>query len=156
HGRAHRMAALAERIPEDDRTRPGREIGEAEHLDPLLDLRRERSCRADSRQVAFDVCDEHGHPGRAERVRDRLERHGLARAGRAADETVPVAPRWKQANVGGAGFGDRGRCGHAALIPRDGAGWQRGEPGRALASELQDRSRPAARTATYRLPTYAT
>ena len=89
--RAHRMPVLAEHIPENDRAGFAFEIGRSRAPSP-------RSTTfglfppglAHPGQIAFHVGHENRNAARAEIFRERLQRHGFARAGRAGDEAVAV------------------------------------------------------------------
>ena len=94
-GGAHRMALLAEQVPEDDRKLVGL-VGEAEALgardEGFLGLAR----LGHARQIALDVGGEHRHAGARQPFRQHLQRDGLAGAGRAGHEAVAVGQRQRQ------------------------------------------------------------
>ena len=84
------MAGRAERVPEDHGHARVAEVGEPEAGDPLGDLRGLDTGQGEAREVALDV----GEQDRDPRVRELLGEHpegdGLARAGGAGHEAVPV------------------------------------------------------------------
>ena len=70
------------------------------------------SGHGDAGQVALDVGEQHRHAGRRELLGDELQRLGLAGAGRAGDEAVPIHHRERQAylRVGDGGPVDHDRA----------------------------------------------
>ncbi len=95
YGGAYRMPLDAEYVPEHDRELV-RLIGEAELLGAgdqrvlgLADL-------GYARQIALDVGSENRHAGARKTLRQNLQRDGLAGAGRARDQAVPVGKREAQ------------------------------------------------------------
>ncbi len=61
----------------------------------------------------FDVGHEHRHTDAREMLRQHLQRHRLAGAGRAGDEPMAVGQRWKEHYlVAGCGLGNDERFGH--------------------------------------------
>jgi hypothetical protein len=95
---AHRVAGFAEHVPERDRAGRGLER-EAEHLGALDHLGVVRAGLAQARQVALHVGQEHRHADRGERLRQRLQRDGLAGAGGAGDQAVAVGVLRQQVDV---------------------------------------------------------
>ena len=89
-GRAHRMALLAEQIPEHHREFV-RLVVEAQVLGALDQRLLRFADRRDAGQIALDVGGEHRNAGAREAFRQHLQRDGLAGAGRAGDEAVPIA-----------------------------------------------------------------
>ena len=95
HGGAHRMALLAEDIPEHRRELIGLEF--QAHLggaleDEVLGL----ADFGNAGQVALDIRREHRNAGAGKALRHHLQRHGLAGAGRAGDEAMPIGERQRQ------------------------------------------------------------
>ena len=66
----------------------------------------------DAGEVALDVRHEHRHADAREALRELLQRHGLAGAGRAGDAAVAIGERGKQREIGVAGLGDDQGFGH--------------------------------------------
>ncbi len=98
--RADRVPFFAVKIPEHRRIVAVGIVGDAQILGALLDRVGVRiviaAGHADARQIAFDVGEEHRDAVRAELFRDRLEGHGLARAGRPRDQPVAIGPRQRE------------------------------------------------------------
>ena len=99
------MAAYAEDIPERHGAAAEGETVELQLLDAFIDFRVKPARLAEAGQIALHVGHEHRHAHRAELLGQHLQRHGLARAGRAGDEAVAVGHLREQENFG-AGFGD--------------------------------------------------
>ena len=94
-GRAHRMALLAEQIPEDHREFV-RLVVEAELLGALDERFFRLADRRNAGEIALDVGGEHRNTGAREAFGQNLQRHGLAGAGRAGHETVAIAVMQRQ------------------------------------------------------------
>ena len=90
---------LAEYIPEHDRAGGPRRLGDARGLQPLAQLRRRRSRRGQPRQIAFHVGEKHRHADPREVLGEHLQRDGLAGAGGAGDQAVPVRERRPEQHV---------------------------------------------------------
>ena len=84
------MALLAENVPERDRKGGVGVAGKADLLGTLDEVWLLLARDPDARQVALDVGGEHGDAGRREALRQDLQRHRLAGAGRAGNEAVAV------------------------------------------------------------------
>ena len=95
-GRADGVPLLAEEVPEDDRHPRRRVVGQAEGLDPLLDLGALATGLAEPRQVTLHVGEEHRDALARESLGQDLQGHGLARAGGAGHEPVTVRESWQQ------------------------------------------------------------
>ena len=102
-GGAHRVALLAEDVPEHDWGAVEVPGGEAELLDARVDLLVAAAGLRDAGEVALDVGGEDRHADAAERLGEHLQRHGLAGAGGAGDEAVPVGHLRQQGDVRAAG-----------------------------------------------------
>ena len=86
---AHRMSRFAEHVPEDHRAR--RALGgQLQLLAALVHFRVGAARFRKASEIAFDVGHEHRHADRREALRERLQRHALAGAGGAGDETVAI------------------------------------------------------------------
>ena len=96
------MTLLAEHIPEHGRAAGEPGSPDAEQLQPLVELGARRSRLADARQVALDVGHEDRDADGAETLGQHLQRHGLAGAGGAGDEAVPVRQRGQEREFGAA------------------------------------------------------
>ncbi len=89
HGGADRMALLAEQVPEHH----GKLVGlvfDADIGRPLDQEILRLAGRGDAGQIALDIGGEHRHAGARKSFRHHLQRHGLAGAGRAGHQAVPV------------------------------------------------------------------
>ena len=132
HRGAHRMALLAEDVPEGDRAGEGPVVLDTEQLRPFEGLRRLAAGHAKSGEVAFHVGEEHRDSLGAEAFGETLERDGLAGAGGTGDESVPVGHRRQQAKFGGLVLGDedgrrhgrKRRCGARCVAAGQVAGRQ--------------------------------
>jgi hypothetical protein len=91
--RPHRMPLTAEHIPEDHRHRLVAIALDTELGSARGEFRVVLTRRADAREVALDVGGEHRHAGAREALGHDLQRHGLAGAGGAGNEPVPVGER---------------------------------------------------------------
>jgi hypothetical protein len=87
--RGDRMSLLAQQIPEHHRTGRRDEV-EVELLRAFDDLRVVAAGLAEPREIALHVGEEDGHADAAELLGEHAQAHGLARAGRARDQSVPV------------------------------------------------------------------
>ena len=83
------MALLAVQVPKDDREFVGL-VFDADVLGALQQEVLRLAGRGDAGQVALDVGGEHRNAGAGESLGQHLQRHGLAGAGRAGGEAVPV------------------------------------------------------------------
>ena len=92
-GGADRVALRAEQVPEDHRCGGAGVVGLAEFGRALRELRVGRTCLGDAGEVALHVGAEHRHAGAAEALGQHLQGDGLAGAGGARHETVPVSHR---------------------------------------------------------------
>jgi len=88
--RAHRMALLAEYVPEHRRRGTVGKVGDAEGNRPLFEFRVRRARLADPREVALYVGAEHRNALGGESLGEHLQGDGLAGAGGAGDQPVPV------------------------------------------------------------------
>ena len=88
-GGADRMALLAEQVPEHHREFVGL-VFDADVLGALQQEILRLAGRGDAGQVALDVGGEHRNAGAREPFGQHLQRHGLAGAGRAGRQAVPV------------------------------------------------------------------
>ena len=102
---AHRDALAAEHVPEAARAALVGEALEAKLLDALLHVLGVLAGRAHAGDVALDVGHEDGDARLGEALGHDLERHGLARAGRAGDEAVAVGLVEQQADGLARGLG---------------------------------------------------
>jgi hypothetical protein len=93
HGGADRMTLLAEQVPEHRRKATLLVPGKTDRLGPFGQLGMRRSGLTDAGQVALHVGHEHRDAMRGKSFGQHLERHRLARAGRAGDQTVAVGKR---------------------------------------------------------------
>ena len=119
HGGAHRMALVAEQVPEDRREGAARVAVDLELLGALDGVRIVAAGLADARQVAFDVGHEDRHAIGRETLGQGLQGHRLAGAGRAGDQAVPVAVFQQEKLVGVArSHEDRGIVAHAVSFGR--------------------------------------
>ncbi len=90
-GGAERVSRLAVHVPESRRIRViTPDILEPELRNALLHVLRILARLAHTGQVAFGVCQEHRHAGVGERLRQYLQRDGLAGAGRAGNQPVAI------------------------------------------------------------------
>ncbi len=89
--RPHRVALFAEHVPEDRRIGPLFPVAaEPDLLGALHEKVLSLADGGDAREVALDVGGEHRHTRGREAFGEHLQRHRLAGAGRAGDETVPI------------------------------------------------------------------
>ena len=102
-GRAHRIAAAPEDVPEDDRRRGPVRLGETDGLQPIAHLRRGGSGCRHARQVALDIGEKDGYADQGEAFGEHLQRDGLAGAGCAGDEPVPVGEHRPKRDVAAGG-----------------------------------------------------
>src|SRR5215467_2983375 len=132
-GAAHRMPGLAIEVPEHYRARFGSVAWHADPAHALLKLVVEASRRGEPGDIALHVCHEHRDAEPGEAFGEHHERHRLAGAGGARDETVTVSVSREQGDgslslaeenlrVAHAGFPGSGgggtagrRCGMATL-----------------------------------------
>jgi hypothetical protein len=119
-GGAHRVALFAEHVPQRGRAGERLGLGQAALLDGRGQLAFQLARLADAGQVALDVGQEHRHPDLAEAFRQLLQGDGLAGAGGARHETVPVGHRGQQEGLGLALLGDQHRFGHGAKSRMEG------------------------------------
>ena len=91
-GGAHRMALLAEHVPEHRRELVGLEC-EAHLAGALDDEILGFADFGDAGEVALDVGGEYRNAGARKSFRHHLQRHGLSGSGGAGDEAVPVGKR---------------------------------------------------------------
>src|SRR5689334_18361812 len=112
------MPLFAEHVPEHDRTSFVAQL-DAECLRTLSDLRIVAASRRDPRKVPLNVGHEHGNTDARKLLRHRLQRHGLARTSRARDESVAVAERGQQSEIGVARFRDQQWVGHMVTLLRE-------------------------------------
>ena len=98
-GGAHRVALLAEHVPQ--RGRAGHAVGRGQAAlgEDRGDLFGQRAGLADAGQVALDVGHEHRHADAAEVLGQRLQRDRLAGAGGAGDQAVAVGQRRAAARI---------------------------------------------------------
>ena len=94
-GRADRMTLLAEQVPEYDRELI-RLVCEAEILRALDECVLRLADRRDAGEVALDVGREHRNTGAREAFGENLQRDGLASAGGAGHQTVPITVMQRQ------------------------------------------------------------
>ncbi len=88
---AHRVPVLAKQIPEHDRVGFVCVIGDADVLDPRLQLVAGRTGHGEAGDVALHIGEEHRHAHAREAFRDGHQRDRLARAGGTGDEAVAIA-----------------------------------------------------------------
>ena len=117
--RADRMTGLAIDIPERNGARGESRFLKAELPEPFAHLGRLPSGLADAGEVAFHIRHENRHAQFAETLRQRLQRDGLAGAGRSRDEPVAIRHGRQQMDFVGA-LGDEDRVGHARRIGQRG------------------------------------
>ena len=91
-GGAHGMALLAEHIPEHDGETVGR-IAHANVFRPLHEGRLALARHGQARQIALHIGAENRRARVGEALRQHLQRHRLARAGRACNKPVTIAQR---------------------------------------------------------------
>ena len=109
----HRVTALAQDIPEDNRAALPHGRLECERTEALLQLRRQRARNSDPRDVAFDVGHERRDANPGERLRDHLHGDGLARTCCAGDEAMTIGQRRQEREaLAVSGVSDDERCGH--------------------------------------------
>src|SRR5580700_2397306 len=89
---ADRMPGLPIEIPKCDR-KIVRRIGDPDILRPLHKVRLRVSGHRDPGEIAFDIGGENRGSRARKPFRENLQGHGLAGAGGARDESVPVAER---------------------------------------------------------------
>mmetsp|Transcript_120347 Transcript_120347/g.334872 ORF Transcript_120347/g.334872 Transcript_120347/m.334872 type:complete len:374 (+) Transcript_120347:42-1163(+) len=112
HGGAHRMALLAEHVPE----RGGAGDGLGRLQPTVLQGGQQLFARfaglADAGQVALHIGHEDRHPKAREALRQGLQADGLAGAGRAGDQAVAVGQCGQQPALDVAMAGQQDRVGH--------------------------------------------
>ena len=86
---------MPEEIPERDR-KIVRRIGDPDILRALDKVRLRISRHADAGEIAFDIGGENRGSGARKPFRENLQAHGFPGAGRAGDESMPVAKRQGQ------------------------------------------------------------
>ena len=84
------MTLLAEQVPEDDGRGHGRVIVQADLFGAFEQLRRGAAGLGQARKVALHVGEEHRDASSREALSQDLQRDGLAGAGGAGDQAVPV------------------------------------------------------------------
>lgn len=93
-GRAHRVAGLAEQVPEDDRRGAIGIVGHPDlhgaRLQCVTGLRGRVSGAGEARDIALGVLHKNRDAGRGKCLRKALKRHGLAGSGGTRDQPVPV------------------------------------------------------------------
>ena len=111
-GCAHRVARLAEHIPQ--RGRAGLRGGRTDvaFRQRCRQLRRNAPSLADARQVTLDIGHEHRHADLGEVLSQGLQRDCLAGACGAGDQTVAVGQRGQQFTSDVAALGDEQGIGH--------------------------------------------
>jgi hypothetical protein len=98
-GGAHRVALLAEHVPEHHRVGTRGVVVDADCGQALHQLVGPDARGADAGEVALDVGDEHRHADMGEGFGELLQGHRLAGAGGAGDEAVAVGQARQQADV---------------------------------------------------------
>ena len=92
NGGAHRVAALTIDVPEHDRIGLGLPVGNAELGDARLQLLTRRgSGLAEAGEIALHVGEEDRNAQPRESLREHHQRHRLAGAGRAGDQSMAIA-----------------------------------------------------------------
>ena len=112
HRGAHRVALLAEHVPQRDRAGQRRGRIEPALLQGGCHLVADMARLADAGEVALDVGHEHRHADARELLRDGLQRDRLAGAGGAGDEAVSIGERREQGALDGVVAGNQKRVGH--------------------------------------------
>ena len=113
HRGAHGMPLLAEQVPEDRGIGAELVIADAELCQPFLQLRCRLAGLADAGKIALHIGQEHGNAAGREALGNDLQRHGLAGAGGAGDEPMPVGiARQELQWRGGLRDDDAGNLGH--------------------------------------------
>ena len=97
---AHRCSLLAKQVPEGHRETALLIVGQTDGLDPLVDFGVRRARLAEAGKVTLDVGEEHRHTARREGFGQALQGHGLAGAGGAGNQAVPVGVAGQQADRG--------------------------------------------------------
>ncbi|MNT29477.1 hypothetical protein D3C72_1652180 [compost metagenome] len=109
---AHRVALLAEHVPQRGRARAPRRLRQVQVGQALLELVRELAGLRDAGQITFDVRHKDRHAQARKPLRQRLQRDGLARSGGAGDQPVPVAHLRQQHQFMFGVLGDEDGVGH--------------------------------------------
>src|SRR5437016_613915 len=110
------MSILAEDIPEHDWARFAFEIGNSKLLCASDNFGVVAAGLTHASEVALHIRHEDWHTARAEILRERLQRHRLARSGRARDQTVAIRHLWQQLDRVLARFGDDDGFAHDTIV----------------------------------------
>ncbi len=122
NGRADRDATLAEDVPEGDRVGVGGKAFEAKILEARFQLRRDDTGGAHAGEIAFHISHEDRHAGKGKAFGYRLQRHRLAGAGSAGNQTMAVGHLREQGRVAIFGLGEIEGFGHECSPGIDRAG----------------------------------
>ena len=116
NGRAHRMALLAEHVPQRGGAAAELRLRQPELLQARAELVIHLARLGNPGQVSFDVGEKHRHADPRELLGHHLQRDGFSGARRAGDASVAVGERGKQGEIEVARFGNYERLSHGGKM----------------------------------------
>ena len=115
------MSLFAKHVPEGDRAAGEGKLAESEHVDARLEFGIHCARLRKAGEIAFYVGHKNRHADRAELLGHYLQRHCLAGAGGAGDQSVAIGKPGQKKKIPGRS-GDRKRLGHVIFRDRRGSG----------------------------------